>query len=312
MVKLFREYQSFANIGSAGVIAIGNFDGIHKGHHKVIETAKLQAKSLNTSFSVMTFHPHPMHYFGCGSVQINKMIYRVRDKITGLSDFEPDYILLQRFSDNICHMDAKDFVSDVIVKYMKAKLVVVGYDFMFGRDRKGSAESLKSMSVYYGFDVIIVPKVLVNDNLCSSTNIRKLLSVGEIALANTSLAKKYTIEGKVIKGNQNGRKFGFPTANISLPNVAIAYGAYLATVTLDSGEVHKAVANYGIRPTIDDVATEILEVHILSDNNFDLYNKKIKVQLDEFIRPERKFSSIQELKEQIKNDVDYAKTRSSI
>ncbi|MBN9542653.1 MAG: bifunctional riboflavin kinase/FAD synthetase [Alphaproteobacteria bacterium] len=307
-MRIFRDYSSFKNLDGKTILAIGNFDGIHHGHHKVISTAKELSRSHNLPLVVMTFHPHPMQLFACGKIEYTKMIYNVRNKILKLQEYKPDYLLLQRFNKEICNLDASYFVKDAIVEALKASIVVVGYDFMFGKQRMGDVGLLQSMATYFGFEIVVIPKVTLNDNLCSSSNIRKMLYQGNIAEANNMLANKYSIYGRVVKGKRFGSQMGFPTANLLMPNIAMAHGVYVASVTAE-GEKYNAVVYYGVRPTIEKNANELLEVHLLTDKSIDLYDKIIQVELEDYIRPERKFPDESALKHQIQEDINYAKSR---
>ncbi|MDJ0594221.1 MAG: bifunctional riboflavin kinase/FAD synthetase [Pleurocapsa sp. MO_226.B13] len=287
-------------------IALGNFDGIHQGHQivlqPIIESVKLQPHPRIYP-SVVSFTPHPREFFSGGKLQL---LTPIPEKAQQLSKLGVEQLILLPFNKNLASLSPQQFVEQIIVKQLKAKVISVGSDFRFGYQRKGTGEQLKNIAADFRITVYLNSLHKYQDhNLqtvrISSSLIRQALQNGEIAAANKMLGRPYSLAGKVIKGKQLGRTIGFPTANLQLPAEKFLprYGVYSVDVVVKNTIV-KGVMNIGCRPTVAGDAPTI-EVHLLNWSG-DLYGQDLEVELIEFLRPEQKFDSIEALKQQITKD----------
>jgi riboflavin kinase/FMN adenylyltransferase len=289
------------------VVALGNFDGVHCGHQHVIERAIAKAQKRGVPAGVLTFNPHPREVLNPA-----KTPFHLADRETCLQQFAKlgvDVTFLLPFTKEFCAMPAEEFVREVLIEGLQVSGVVVGYDFLFGHQRQGNTKMLKHLGEQYDFSVEIVDAVYADgEHLYSSSAIRHALREGDVTAAAKGLGRPWEIHGVVIKGDQRGRQLGFPTANISWGNyVMLRYGVYAVRVQLSDREGwHPAVANFGIRPTVDGGTTPLLEVHLLGMSGIDLYGQRLAIQFHHFIRPEQKFDSLQLLQEQIERDCGVA------
>ncbi|MFV0279803.1 MAG: bifunctional riboflavin kinase/FAD synthetase [Rhodoblastus sp.] len=289
------------------VVAIGNFDGLHRGHRGVIERAKALAARLGKPCAVLTFEPHPADFFAKKSV-----IFRLTSheaKAAFLARLGLDGMIVLTFDAALSGLTARQFVDDVLVSRLGVCGVVAGYDFHFGAKRQGTPEFLIAEGARLGFAVDIVERIAQDEKgsleAVSSTATRAALQAGDVALAARLLGHAWFIEGKVVHGRKVGRAIGFPTANIELdPSCRLRHGIYAVTLTVD-GKTCPAAANFGSRPTFDDGAP-LLEVFVL-DFDGDLYGKMVEVVFVDFIRAEAKFDSVEALVARMK--IDVAETR---
>ncbi len=289
------------------VVALGNFDGLHRGHLGVIERAKALATRLRRPCAVVTFEPHPADFFAGRSV-----IFRLTPplaKAALLRRLGLDGIVNLTFDAAFAALPAESFTRDVLSRRIGASAVVAGYDFRFGKGRRGDAEFLKSEGVRLGFSVEIVERIVRDEagslDAVSSTATREALEQGDVRLARRLLGRPYFIEGEVVKGAQRGRMLGFPTANIALDaSNRLRHGVY--AVTLEAREtLHWGVASFGKRPTFDD-GPPLLEVFVF-DFDGDLYGQTVEVAFYDFLRGEEKFASIEALIAQMHADVEAAR-----
>ena len=289
------------------VVALGNFDGLHRGHLGVIERAKTLAAQLRRPCAVLTFEPHPADVFAGRSV-----IFRLTPplaKAALLKRLGLDGIITLTFDAGFAALPAEAFTSDVLSRRAGVSAVVAGYDFRFGKGRRGDAEFLKREGQRLGFRVEIVERIARDEagslDAVSSTATREALERGDVRLARQLLGRPYFVEGEVVKGAQRGRTLGFPTANIALdPSNRLRYGVY--AVTLEArGKRHGGVASFGKRPTFDD-GPPLLEVFVF-DFDGDLYGETVEVAFYEFLRGEAKFASIDALVAQMHADTEAAR-----
>ena len=286
------------------VITIGNFDGVHKGHQSLFRQVIKKAKQLNGPSVVMTFDPHPLKALGISGPPL---ITRRDQKLELIESNGIDVLLCIPFDKAFSAITAHDFIKDILVNKIGIKAIIIGADYSFGKDRKGNIDLLKKEGDKLGFETIV--SSWINDpdmERISSTRIRKIVMQGKVDQAMQYLGRHYQIRGKVIKGRERGgSQLEFPTANIKLHDeLCPEYGVYAVTVETVKGNF-RGVANIGFSPTFGDQMFTI-EVHIL-DFNHDLYNTRIRVNMVEKLRDEKKFSSIHELSEQIKKDIKIAK-----
>jgi riboflavin kinase/FMN adenylyltransferase len=307
-MRIFRHYEEIPAEFHGGVIALGNFDGVHRGHQVVIGQAIARARALGVPAAVMTFDPHPRRLFQPDQAPF--ALSQLRTKCRHIEDLGVDYLYLQHFDRDFAGKTAAEFVTQVLCEGLRVVHVVVGDDYVFGAKRSGSVEVLQAMAADHGFGVTSVPPVRDDQGVIfSSTRARAALTEGRPQEAAFVLGRPWEIEGRVEHGDKRGRTIGFPTANIALGDFQRpAAGVYAVRAGLDEGAETKwidGVANYGRRPTFDKT-DELLEVHLF-DFSGDLYGQHLRVQMIDFIRPERTFDGLDALKAQISADADQAR-----
>ena len=286
-----------------GVIAIGNFDGLHLGHQKVIKEAKRKAKKNNIPFGVMTFEPVPVMFFN-NKIK-NHRINSLEQKKTQLKKFKLDFLIIINFNKNFSSQSAEEFIKKIIFKKTKCKYLYVSKNFKFGYKRQGDIKTLKKFEKKYKFKNIVTKPYKKGNKIISSTFLRKKIRLGKIDEVNKLLNRNWCIDGKVIKGQRRGRKIGFPTCNLKLNDYVVPkLGVY--AVKVKSKNFHKnGIANIGYRPTFNG-QNLLLETNIFGINK-NLYNKVISIYFKKFIRSEKKFRNLKHLKKQIKIDIKKAK-----
>ena len=285
------------------VVAIGNFDGLHLGHQKVLREAKIMANKLKLPFGVMTFEPMPVMFF---NKEIkNHRINSLNQKKFHFKKQNLDFLVIIKFNKTFSSLTAEEFIEKIIYKKINCKYIYISKNFKFGFKRKGNLKTLKFFENKFGYKSIITKPYKKDKKIISSTMVRKKISSGKINEVNKLLGRKWNIEGKVISGKKRGRKIGFPTCNLKLNNYVIPQlGVY--AVKVDSNNfAKKGIANIGYRPTFNG-QNLLLETNIFGINK-NLYNKVINVHFKKFIRKEKKFQNIEELKKQIKIDIQKAK-----
>jgi riboflavin kinase / FMN adenylyltransferase len=294
--------------GLAGVVAaLGNFDGLHRGHKGVIARAQALARTLQKPCAVVTFEPHPADFFAGRSV-----IFRLTPRLAKaalLARLGLDGMATFTFDAAFAALTAEEFTREILARRLGVSAVVAGYDFRFGAGRKGDADFLRAEGERLGFRVEIVERIVQDEagslDAVSSTATREALERGDVALARSLLGRPYFIEGAVVHGDKRGRNLGFPTANIALdPSNRLRHGVY--AVTLEArGVLYEGVASYGRRPTFDD-GPPLLEVFVF-DFNGDLYGEIVEVTFFCFLRGEAKFASVDALIAQMHRDVQAAR-----
>ena len=285
------------------VLAIGNFDGVHLGHHKVISEAKKKAQENKIKLGAMTFEPVPVMFFN--KKVKNHRINNIKQKILLLNKEKLDFLIVVKFNKKFAKITAQDFIQKVIIKKISAKYIFVSKNFRFGKKRRGNVSTLKNYENKEFFKTHLTKALNKKNKIISSTRIRKLISSGKIEDVNRLLGREWNVEGKIIEGDKRGRKIGFPTCNIEIKDYVIPkLGVYSVKVKIDK-ILRKGIANIGYRPTFNGKKL-LLEVNIFGINK-NLYKKIISVNFVKFIRPEVKFKDIQSLKKQIKIDIKKAK-----
>ena len=280
------------------VIAIGNFDGIHLGHQKVLDQARQKAKKNKLPYGLISFEPIPAMYFN-DKIK-NHRINSFDQKKTQLKKLKLDFLIIIKFNKLFSLLSAEQFIKKILYEKIQVKFLYVSKNFRFGRKRQGNINTLKKAENIFGFKTFITTPLKKSLKIISSTLIRKKISLGKIKDANQLLNRTWCIKGKVIKGEQRGRKIGFPTCNINVGNYMVPkLGVY--SVVVEIGKLKKVgIANIGYRPTFNG-QNLLLEVNIFGINK-NLYNKELSVKFIKFIRPEMKFGGLEELKKQITID----------
>lgn len=286
------------------VLTIGNFDGVHLGHQAVLRQVSQQASMLGLPSTVMTFDPQPLELFAKHNAPAR--LTRLRDKFVQLSKLGLERLLCVNFNQEFANLTADEFISDLLVKRLGVKFLVVGDDFCFGRGRLGNFEMLKQAGKTHGFEVVSTQSFCLQTDRVSSTLIRDALAKDDLALAATMLGRDYSISGRVSHGRKLGRTIGFPTANIPLKRcVSPVSGVYVVEALGLGPQPIGGVANIGNRPTVNGVRQQ-LEVHLF-DFQANLYGKQLEIVLLHKLRNEHKFESFDALKQQIELDAEAAR-----
>lgn len=284
-----------------GVIAIGNFDGIHQGHQALLAQARAIAVQKGLACLALTFAPHPRRFFQPQTPPF--LIYDAVTKEKVLGQYVDGVITLP-FDFALSQLSATDFIDKILRDGLNAQHIVVGQNFVFGHGRQGHVETLMA----HGFDVTaLAPVMNENDTIYSSTAVRQALQNGDMTLAAKLLGRAWSVTGTVVTGEKLGRTLGYPTANIAWPEMVIAprLGVYVVSVELH-GKIIKGVASYGIRPTVNTLETPLLEVHLF-DYDGDLYGQDLSVSFHHFIRGEENFPNLEILQAQMAKDADFAR-----
>ena len=307
MVKKTYLYNNF-NIKpkhKGSIILIGNFDGLHLGHQKLFSLAQNYKKKYSLNIGVLTFEPMPKMYF---NKSINNFrISNQKQKIDILKKLKVDFIISKKFNGEFSKIKSTDFIKDVLNKKLNSKFIFVSNNFRFGNKREGDVKQLIEYENKFNYEIIKPKPLFIKMKIVSSTLIRNYLKKGKLDKANKLLNRKWCIDGKVQKGKQLGKKIGFPTANIDIKDYVLACpGVYAVRVKLPrSLKTIKGIANLGYRPTFNGKKI-LLEVHLF---NFygNLYDKDLSVEFLKFIRKEKKFKNINQLKKQINIDLSIVK-----
>jgi riboflavin kinase/FMN adenylyltransferase len=285
------------------VIAIGNFDGLHVGHQKVLKEARQRAKSKKLKFGLITFEPVPTMFFNKDIK--NHRINNLNQKIYFLKKIKLDFLVIINFNKTFSNLSAESFVRKIIYDKLKCKYIFISRNFRFGKKRLGDINTLKNLEKKYLYKTLVTTPHKKKNKIISSSLIRKIIQKGKIKEVEKFLGRPWSVEGEVIKGEQRGRLIGFPTCNIKLNSYTIPkLGVYSVQVKVDNLK-KKGIANIGYRPTFNG-KTLLLEVNIFGLKR-NLYKKTLKVSFINFIRSEKKFKNINQLKVQIKKDIIIAK-----
>ncbi|WP_163468069.1 bifunctional riboflavin kinase/FAD synthetase [Fusobacterium sp. IOR10] len=282
-------------------VALGTFDGIHRGHRKLIQGAVDKAKENNGISVVYTFLNHPLEVIFPDKKP--KMINTTKEKLFILEELGVDYVVLQTFDNDFANITKEDFIDKILVEKLGAREIFIGFNYTFGQKGSGNTEFLKEYTHKMDIKINVIPPIECRGKILSSTVIRKLILDGKMAKANLFLGRPLLISGIVEHGKKLGRMLGFPTANLKIMNkIYPPFGIYGGTVKIEGEDIiHTAVINIGENPTLKPGELSV-EVHIL-DFQGDLYGKRIYVNLEKHLRDEKKFDSIEELVKGIGNDV---------
>jgi riboflavin kinase/FMN adenylyltransferase len=303
-LELVRGLYNLRHHHSSCVATIGNFDGVHVGHKKVLANLTAQAKRLNLPSLVITFEPLPQEYF-LGE-KAPARLSRLREKLKLLEQYGVDRVLCLRFNSALANLEAEQFVIDILVNKLGIRYLIVGDDFRFGKKRAGDFRLLQEMGKQCDFDVAATETVLLDKERIGSSRIRVALAQGDLQLAAHLLGRPYRMSGHVVHGNKLGRELGFPTINISLPQLVIPLrGIFAVKIHGLSAKPLLGAASIGNRPAVDG-KRDWLEVNIF-DFNQEVYGRFVEVEFVQKLRDELNFNSLEELKNQIAKDVAQAK-----
>jgi riboflavin kinase / FMN adenylyltransferase len=298
-MRLFHGYEN-AEIVRPTVLTMGVFDGTHLGHQLIFKSVVERAHAIGAIPTVITFDPHPRAVLSPQSAP--KLLQTFDQKIEAFGVLGIEQTIVINFTKEFASVDARTFIRDVIYDRLHANEVYLGRGFAFGHKRAGNIELLREESQQLGFFADEIPEVRMRGKRISSSLIRQLLSEGHVNLARRMLGRPYGVEGRVVSGDERGRKIGFPTANLKAQNRVIPSRGVYITATLIDGIWRRSVTNIGIRPTFENSEDVLIETHIL-DWSGDLYGDVLRVRFLHRLRDEKKFNSIDELKRQIEYDV---------
>lgn len=301
-MNIIHSLKNFSQSDRQTAIAIGNFDGVHLGHRKILNFLDEQARKNNLTSLILTFWPHPGKITNKGQI---RLIQTLAQRLEKISQFRVHTVLILPFTKALADLSAQDFISSIVVDTLKAHIIIVGENFRFGKDRKGSIKTLRSLVARGNFSVHSMPSVFRDDMMVSSSKIRQYIVKGKIRRANDFLGEPFEVEGRVIKGKSRGTNLGFPTANISTENEIIPLGVFITKALFD-GKTYPSLTNVGTSPTFGKKDSHI-ETHIINFRH-DLYGNRIKIQFVDKIRDEIKFDTPEKLSEQIHKDLKHAIT----
>ena len=284
-------------------LTIGNFDGVHLAHQQIIEQLIASSKQLNLASLIITFLPHPLIFL---QHKKHLLLQTLAQKISILKQFPIDYLLILPFNQYTSKLSYQYFTKHILQNYCKVQKILLGYDFNFGNNKLGNATTLRQA----GIDITEIPCFKQGNQIYSSSLARQYIRDGNIIAANNILTRNFAVTGVVAKGRQLARTLGFPTANIAIkPMVVLPKNGVYRTRTIVDGNIFASITNFGTKPTINNGCMQaIFETHLFNFNQ-DIYGKKIEILFDDFIRPEQKFNSLDELKQQIKIDINDAKLK---
>lgn len=286
------------------VLALGNFDGVHRGHRKILDRVRRVANERAATSVVMTFDPHPPRV-----VRPDKappLLMTIPQKLEAIAALDLQGAAIVRFTAEMSRWDPETFVKTVLVDWLRVAEVWVGANFLFGHDRAGNFTLLRALGATHGFKAEKIDPVRYKDFVVSSTRIRRLVGEGRVDEAGALLGHQYYIDGKVMQGDQRGRTIGFPTANLCTDNELLPPHGVYATTTTINGVVRPSVTNVGVRPTVDSSGRTQVETHIFNFSQ-NLYGHTIRVGFVQRIRDERAFESLDALRAQIGADCDRAR-----
>ena len=303
-MEVYQGIESFKSVNHP-IVTIGTFDGVHLGHQAIFKQMQEEAARRGGETVLITFSPHPRLVIHKNSRDL-KFINTQAKKLERLEKSGIDHLIIIPFTKEFSKNSSEKFIADYVVKYVHPKMIIIGYDHHFGKNREGSIELLEDLKEKYNYDVVQVPPLYVDNLPVSSTRIRNLLKEGNLKEANRMLGYEYAITGTVVRGNALGRKLGFPTANIKLPNefkLIAANGVYACRVLIE-GKTYKGMSNIGVRPTIDHGELTI-EINIF-DFDKEIYDESITIYFVDRLRDEKKFESLNALKKQLGKDREHS------
>jgi riboflavin kinase/FMN adenylyltransferase len=308
-MEILRSISDLSQLRGPLFLAIGVFDGVHLGHQAVISTSAKHARAANGTPVVVTFDPHPEKVLR--SEGAPHLLTATSHKIALIRDLGVGHLLIITFDRQFAATEPEDFVQQLVKHSKPLREICVGHEWCFGKNRRGNLELLNQFGVRFDFGVVGIPPVTVNGELVSSTTIRQAVEAGDLPKAARMLGREYTILGTVVSGDNRGKKIGFPTANLSAHNEQFPpNGVYFAQAKLEEVN-YPGVVNLGYRPTVGACKSErTLEIHLF-DFERDIYGKDLEVRFIRYLRPEKKFESVEALARQIDLDVKQARELST-
>ena len=303
-MKIYQQLTDF-HPPHFSVVTSGTFDGVHLGHQKILRRLQELATRKQGETVLLTYWPHPRLILQPEDKSL-RLLTTLSEKVKLLEEMGVDHLIILPFTKELSQMSSDEFIRDILVDKIQTKTLVIGYDHKFGKNREGSFEYLQSHSHLFGFAIEEISRQDVDDLGVSSTKIRTALAQGDISTANKYLGRPYDLSGQVVKGQQIGRSLGFPTANIQIADdykLLPRDGAYAVHAEVNSIQ-YKAILNIGDRPTVDG-EKKTIEAHLI-DFEGDLYGQELRIYFQEFLREEKKFESLDALKNQLVVDRERA------
>ncbi len=300
---MFQGVDAYQRENSPSILSIGNFDGVHLAHREICRFIREEAALRGGQSVILTFEPHPLSVIA--PERQPPLMTTLEEKLARLEAQSVDAVVIEKFTRRLAQTEARDFVREIVAEGLNASLVVIGFNFRFGKGRAGNVELLRREGARAGFETRVLPPYMFEGSRVSSTEIRKLLRSGAVEEAARLLAQPHLVEGRVVRGDGRGRQIGVPTANLECPAVLIPEnGVYACWAQIGGREGRRrpAVANIGNRPTFGKKRLT-LEVHLL-DWRGDLYGKSVRVAFVSRLRAEKKFSGAEELVAQIRADME--------
>ncbi|MCI0621628.1 MAG: bifunctional riboflavin kinase/FAD synthetase [Acidobacteria bacterium] len=301
-MKILHNHRQFPSSLRSSV-TIGNFDGLHLGHRRILEDLVKTATASGTCSVVMTFSPHPLQILNPGKAP--KLIVPTEEKIAHIESLGVDYLLVVKFDEALSRLSGEAFIREILAGSLRVRYVFVGHNFVFGYQRSGNVALLEAMGREYGYTVCVIPPVEVRGSRVSSTWIRELIRSGRISRANRLLGRYYSLHGRVVSGQGLGKTVLFPTLNLAADNEILPGNGVYATVAVFDGQSYPAVTNVGTRPTVAGTSLSV-ETHLL-DHQVQAAPATLELQFLHRLRDEQKFPSVDELKKQIARDVERAR-----
>jgi len=304
-MEILRSIPELERLRGPLFLAIGVFDGVHRGHQAVISTSADHAAASNGTPVVVTFDPHPEKVLRPQAAP--HLLSATEHKIALIRALGVEHLLIITFDKQFAATEPEDFVQKLVIHSKPLREICVGHEWSFGKNRRGNLDLLKKLGAKFNFDVVGIPPVKINGAVVSSTAIRQAIEKGDLAKAAEMLGREYTILGTVTRGDNLGKKIGFPTANLSAHSEQFPpNGVYVAEGRIDC-ELYRGVINLGIRPTVSSGKSErVLEIHLF-DFNRDIYGHDVEVRFLKFLRSEKKFQDLDTLVQQIRQDVEQAR-----
>ena len=304
-MEILRSIPELERLRGPVFLAIGVFDGVHRGHQAVISTSADHARAPNGTPVVVTFDPHPEKVLRPQAAP--HLLSATQHKIALIRALGVEHLLVIGFDKQFAATEPEDFVQKLATYSKPLREICVGHEWSFGKNRRGNLALLKTLGANLDFDVVGIAPVKINGSVVSSTAIRQAIEKGDLANAAEMLGREYTILGTVTRGDSLGTKIGFPTANLSAHSEQFPpNGVYAAEARID-GELHRGVINLGIRPTVSGGKSErVLEIHLF-DFNRDIYGRDVEARFLKFLRSEKKFENLDALVQQIRQDVEQAR-----
>ena len=301
-MKVHRDIEQLPSFRNA-VITIGTFDGVHMGHRQVIDKLKTEAKAIEGESVIITFHPHPRKVVASTILGI-RLINTLDEKIELLEQLGVDQLVVVPFTDAFANQPAEEYVRNFLVNKFNPHTIIIGYDHRFGKERKGDYLLLEKIAATHGYNLLEIPKHVLDEIAISSTKIREALLEGKLEIADKLLGYEFFFSGTVVHGNKLGKKLGYPTANLSIADeekIIPGDGIYAVYAALNnSNERIKGMMSIGFRPTVDG-KKRVVEVNIF-DFDKDIYGQKVKVYVKKYLRAERKFDNLEALVKQMDGD----------
>jgi riboflavin kinase/FMN adenylyltransferase len=310
-MEVLRSIPELERLRGPVFLAIGVFDGVHRGHQAVISTSADHARAANGTPVVVTFDPHPEKVLRPAAAP--HLLTATEHKIALIRALGVEHLLIISFDKQFAATEPEDFVQKLVAHSKPLREICVGHEWSFGKNRRGNLALLKTLGANSNFDVVGIPPVKINGAVVSSTAIREAVEKGDLTKAAEMLGREYTVLGTVTHGDNLGKKIGFPTANLSAHSEQFPPNGVYAAEARIGGELHAGVINLGIRPTVSGGKSErVLEIYLF-DFNRDIYGRDVEVRFLKFLRPEKKFENLEALVQQIRQDVEHAQqVRSTI